>query len=696
MTSYTSSAAEPNSAVTGHAHPASVNSFETTAEALCDVNACVLDMKLDVVLRGLANADLPPTSAMVLPRVRRSAIGDGAVQHLDVVSCWKGLSFSTVLELSMWEDLFKESLVSKIKQRLQHEFVEKLNAFPDPLNKSLLVSRLTDALVREQPLLLDVSMPQLVHDMISSLYKMYRNETTVRRFAWSLSCEQLPNLVYNFIRTQDCFIHTIGGPYLLFDVLGTYTGGGLTVYADIHWQAPRITFSALPTQLSDGEKYHITPHHSDATLSRAGIDGFSLTRDETTYSLSKSPLALQWDPWLECFHGPVQYDIESHGSVLETVLSAKVTTPFHEGVRFERVSRYSIKLEVNGPKHIDTSNCKSQSLHAMPVDKPMHGADTSQHDALLAYQSRAQPELYAGSSHQHGSPWIPSYSTTPLSKIDCVPVRQWNTSRNNQDIKQEATDCQDDKTGQHPFKNDVPSCSHTIQPRRDPVMDGSSFKRKVCHSAGLTIHPRGSFALDKVQPFDSEVTPKRRKVDHHDDANDLSMEDANDEDLLAHFAGISTGLMGDAQSSPTLDRPYWSEKEDVEPHSASKVYAGPRNHTAALASNKRTSFTWRSGRPRCAALITAHSQPSTTDSSPTDETNTPATASSSSTEPLSQEQIQRNYMEFEQRKKQKAAEKAYYMATIPGFDGVVSPTDVHDKTFERIFMNNDDEHTTSD
>lgn len=30
----------------------------------------------------------------------------------------------------MWEDLFKESLASQIKQRLQHEFIEKLQAFP--------------------------------------------------------------------------------------------------------------------------------------------------------------------------------------------------------------------------------------------------------------------------------------------------------------------------------------------------------------------------------------------------------------------------------------------------------------------------------------------------------------------------------------------------------------------------------------
>jgi hypothetical protein len=53
---------------------------------------------------------------------------------------------------------------------------------------------------------------------------------------------------------------------------------------------------------------------------------------------------------------------------------------------------------------------------------------------------------------------------------------------------------------------------------------------------------------------------------------------------------------------------------------------------------------------------------------------------------LSQEQIQHNYQEFEERMKRKAAEKAYYAATIPGFDGIVSPTDENDKSFERIFL----------
>jgi hypothetical protein len=56
-----------------------------------------------------------------------------------------------------------------------------------------------------------------------------------------------------------------------------------------------------------------------------------------------------------------------------------------------------------------------------------------------------------------------------------------------------------------------------------------------------------------------------------------------------------------------------------------------------------------------------------------------------------QAQIQRNYLEFESRQKRKAAEKAYYSATIPGFDGIISPSDVpaneNDRSFyEHVFL----------
>jgi hypothetical protein len=103
------------------------NAPKDEAECLHDL---VDKVALDIVLRGLANDDLPPACAPVLPRVRRSAFTENVVQHLDVVSSWKGLSASQALEIAIWEHLFKEALASQLKQRLQQDFVNRLSTYP--------------------------------------------------------------------------------------------------------------------------------------------------------------------------------------------------------------------------------------------------------------------------------------------------------------------------------------------------------------------------------------------------------------------------------------------------------------------------------------------------------------------------------------------------------------------------------------
>jgi hypothetical protein len=111
----------------GHAHP------PFTADIPKDKTGRLQDLvrkvALDVELRGLANEDLPPAYAPVIPRVRRSTFTEDAVQHLDIVSCWKGLSKSQVLELATWEHLFKECLASQLKQCLEQDFAERLGGY---------------------------------------------------------------------------------------------------------------------------------------------------------------------------------------------------------------------------------------------------------------------------------------------------------------------------------------------------------------------------------------------------------------------------------------------------------------------------------------------------------------------------------------------------------------------------------------
>jgi hypothetical protein len=175
-------------------------------------------------------------------------------------------------------------------------------------NEALLIPRIVNLLSREHVLMAKVSMADLVHEMISLLYNTLPTDTLHRRFEWSLSSGNLPDFVFNVIRTQDCFHHTCDGSFVFFDLSNSYTVGDLAAFADLHWRLPRVTFSALPTRLVNGQMYHIIPHFVDASSDATVCNGFSARKDDITYSLTRSPLPLQWDFTHDWFHAPVMHD----------------------------------------------------------------------------------------------------------------------------------------------------------------------------------------------------------------------------------------------------------------------------------------------------------------------------------------------------------------------------------------------------
>jgi hypothetical protein len=247
-------------------------------------------------------------------------------------------------------------------------------------------------------------------------------------------------------------------------------------------------------------------------------------------------------------------------------------------------------------------------------------------------------------------------------------------------------------------RNSLPGIEEPLLSAGDKPV--SPVKRKAWQCTGSTINTGGPFALDKVQHHDLEFGAKRRKtikrdcveINMEEDAGDNSQDDSSDDALHAHLERINTGSMGEAQSVSSSEPSFWNTKPGSVPdRSAQRLKANSslslKTHAAALASNKQTMFSWR-GKNRCTRPVASDAS-----SSPVDAISPPAgasTTSSASTEPLSQEQIQHNYQEFEQRKQKKAAERAYYAATIPGFDGIVSPTELEDKAFERIFIEDDE------
>lgn len=206
-------------------------------------------------------------------------------------------------------------------------------------------------------------------------------------------------------------------------------------------------------------------------------------------------------------------------------------------------------------------------------------------------------------------------------------------------------------------------------------------KRKV--SRGLSIDTCGPSTLDKHENVDLEAIVKRRRLSQGGQQDALMETDSEWPDLqLDHN---TTRPLDETHQSSILET-YNPPEDPNEPMTAGSYQPA----TATMDAKKYSKFAWdlcmRSG-------LTHISPPTSPTSSSVNEITPPNTAvemTSSASTTLSQDEIRRNYWEFVQRNQRKAAEKDYYLKTVPGFDGVVSPTDENDQNFERIFMESSD------
>jgi hypothetical protein len=567
-----------------------------------------------------------------------------------------------------------------------------------------------------------VSMTDLVHGMISLLYNTLASETLHRKFEWSLSSGNLPDFVFNIVRLQDCFRHTNDGSFVFFNLSHSYTVGDLTAFADLHWRLPRVTFSALSTRLVNGQMYRIIPHFADAGSGTTVCSGFSARKDDIMYSVIRSPLPLQWDFTHDCFHAPVLHDspvcchyalgslftfqfadvvTQADGEVLETVLSVKITTPFHAGTRFERVSRYNIKLEVDTEPYQNAVEIPGTHARRDWIPKDSEDYSAPWLDPRLQGLFRSPCNAAPSSLYSHSSPWIPSYTSTPLSKIRrSTPLVSQPAHKDYCILTKDSVESQTWFTDQPAHKT-----LHGFTNKKSPInMECSSAygekivspgKRKGS-SSGLSIDAAVPSTLNKEDRPKLEVDTKRRKLRQNVDSDvvmssgsDLfAWDEPEDNVKVTHLAVVPTELMG-AQTSTRSNHSLWSQQLEDNEHNYSSGTSASAGETlpGKLAGIKQPSLTWQLPK-----MYDNHSPASSADSSPVHDITPPITAStitSASTDAL-QEKIQQNYHEFEERKKQNAAEKEYYKATVPGFDGIVSPTDVGDTTFEGIFMGDDD------
>lgn len=108
---------------TAHAHPASARSHESNRAA----SKAPVAPPMDIVLSGMPVDGRSNAVDFIVPHVRRSPLGFGPAQHLDVISCWKGVTYAQACELASWDCFFKECLAVQIKEYLQCEFLNSLS-----------------------------------------------------------------------------------------------------------------------------------------------------------------------------------------------------------------------------------------------------------------------------------------------------------------------------------------------------------------------------------------------------------------------------------------------------------------------------------------------------------------------------------------------------------------------------------------
>ncbi|KAF2448625.1 hypothetical protein P171DRAFT_216690 [Karstenula rhodostoma CBS 690.94] len=111
----------PPHAETMHAHPLTPPTPRTTPEhddpAMERLSSIYYNRLLakGLQLRGLQGEDRSTATQVYCPEVRRSYLNNNSrINHLDSVSCWRGLDFKQAEEVFTWERVFRKALEEQI------------------------------------------------------------------------------------------------------------------------------------------------------------------------------------------------------------------------------------------------------------------------------------------------------------------------------------------------------------------------------------------------------------------------------------------------------------------------------------------------------------------------------------------------------------------------------------------------------
>ncbi|KAJ4316256.1 hypothetical protein N0V94_005535 [Neodidymelliopsis sp. IMI 364377] len=384
-----------------HAHPSSIQGSSSSPEEH-RLRRLIDRQIINVNLRGLLWNDAATVSDVLTPEIRRSPFNEEiAASHLDLTECWRGLSHSQATELLMWYKFLRTCLRTEVRATMCEDLVKGLALSEEAVDEVYLIPHMLDYLSQKRHRVINVSFVDLIDNMMGMFHDHYPNAAASMSCQWSHFPGGLSLFLKNFIRIQDCFLETPDGPCLLFDFDYTYADSVLTATGNVTWHSPDVRFLNLPYSRSVGEEYRITPFTLKDCHSNDGLPGRDDYVDQVTYTIPRSSLSFGWDPMKQCFRAVVPY--YGDGDVLiDTILKATIITPFPDHVRFERQSRWNIKLDVTPAERqvapiaptneaLSSRACRenevsTQTRYVSPVDKrrkrPPPATRVAQHTIL--------------------------------------------------------------------------------------------------------------------------------------------------------------------------------------------------------------------------------------------------------------------------------------------------------------------------
>ncbi|KAF2851996.1 hypothetical protein T440DRAFT_527505 [Plenodomus tracheiphilus IPT5] len=353
-----------------HAHPLPADAVQST-DPIQRLEDLAASLPLYVQLHGLAAAEQRISHDAYHPRVRRSALASyeqadktTAVQHIDTIASWRGLSNPQAYELVFWETAFRECLTSQVEHALRIMIAAQIAEQQKPAAGLAFLLDLNERLASLGSQVISVDGARLINSMMSLFYEEepYR---AGRSLTWGVDSENLPRFLGNFIRTQDCFLRDVDAPKVFIDKFTyEYSYPVFNITAEVAWLPPHVKFDGVPASVEPEGIYIIAPTYVEAALP---LDGSPIEPypDRLHYTITQSNAAAQWDSDDSCFRMLAPAPILGMGTS-ETTVCTTILTFFPGNVFFERCSRYRIVVGLtSGDASLGTTSsvasCKRDS-----------------------------------------------------------------------------------------------------------------------------------------------------------------------------------------------------------------------------------------------------------------------------------------------------------------------------------------------